>query len=307
MFTKAWYDALSPELRGQINDASNPGHFNWHIYTRMNWGEPWYAGFRESQTLYRFKNQFYFERNLMPHMLGWFALRPDTSIEDAEWLLARAAGFDAGFALAASLASTAQLAADAVLGRRRQAVRRHARYFGARSSNGKPPGWPARSRRRSRPLLRDNSREFHLESAGTGQWRLYEVLAARFSQDASKPGPAEFQFANTNAPQALQWVVRCDAKQPVSGLKLELGGKQVVALAETTVPAGGALKYTGGAEAVICTEAWKEVGRMPVDRQAAQAGTGVVELKLGYAPQKDANLKLEVRTLGPPIAVGGKK
>jgi hypothetical protein len=54
----------------------------------------------------------HFERNLMPHMLGWFALRADTSVEDAEWLLARAAGFDAGFALAASLASTAQLEAD---------------------------------------------------------------------------------------------------------------------------------------------------------------------------------------------------
>jgi len=112
-------------------------------------------------------------------------------------------------------------------------------------------------------------------SVGKGQWRLYEVLGARFSQDASKPGPAAFQFTNTNAPQALQWVVRCDAKQPVSGLKLELGGKQVVALGETTVPAGGALKYAGGAEAVICTEAWKEVGRMPVDRQAAQAGSGI--------------------------------
>ena len=24
----------------------------------------------------------------MPRMLGWFALRPDTSVEDAEWLLA---------------------------------------------------------------------------------------------------------------------------------------------------------------------------------------------------------------------------
>jgi len=106
LFTTAWFDALAPELRGRvINDASRPGHFNWHIYTRMNWGEPWYAGFRESQTLYRFKNQAHFERNLMPRMLGWFALRPDTSLEDAEWLLAKAAGFKAGFALATSLAS----------------------------------------------------------------------------------------------------------------------------------------------------------------------------------------------------------
>jgi len=84
LFTQSWHDALKPGLQGTvINDASNPGHFNWHINTRMNWGEPWYAGFRESQTLYRFKNQVLFERNFMPPMLGWFALRPDTSVEDA--------------------------------------------------------------------------------------------------------------------------------------------------------------------------------------------------------------------------------
>jgi hypothetical protein len=93
LFTKAWHDRLSPGLRGRvINDASNPGHFNWHIYTRMNWGEPWYAGFRESQTQYRLQNQKYYRRNLMPSMLGWFQMGPSTSIEDAEWLLARAAG-----------------------------------------------------------------------------------------------------------------------------------------------------------------------------------------------------------------------
>ena len=178
----------SPELRGQINDASNPGHFNWHIYTRMNWGEPWYAGFRESQTLYRFKNQLHFERNLMPRMLGWFALRPDTSIEDAEWLLARAAGFDAGFALAASLASTAQLEADpdsadaakqfgatpAILAAIKQ-------WETARMAGAFPAGAKAR--------LRDNTREFHLQPAGPGQWDLFEVhvCAHSLTMPASPP------------------------------------------------------------------------------------------------------------------------
>ena len=306
LFTKAWYDALSPELRGQvINDASNPGHFNWHIYTRMNWGEPWYAGFRESQTLYRFKNQVYFERNFMPHMLGWFALRPDTSIEDAEWLLARAAGFDAGFALAASLASTAQLEADA-------SSADAARQFGATPvilaaiqqwETARIAGaFPAPVK----AALRDNRREFHLEAAGAGRWRLYEVHSERFTHDGSKPGQAEFQFTNTNAPQALQWVLRNIGKEPVVGITLELGGKQVVALGETVVPAGGALKYAGGAEAVICTQAWKEVGRVAVNAPAAQAGTGSQGVKLGCVPQTGASLKLEMRTLGPAIAVGGK-
>ena len=175
LFTTAWYDALTPVLRGRvINDASNPGHFNWHIYTRMNWGEPWGAGFRKGQTLYRFKNQLYFERNLMPHMLGWFALSQETTVQDAEWLLARAAGFDAGFALAAGLASTAQLAADpAALDTARQygatpaileAIRQ---WETARLAGAFPDDLKA--------ALRDNTREFHLESAGPGRWDLYPV------------------------------------------------------------------------------------------------------------------------------------
>ena len=178
LFTKAWYDALAPEVRDQINDASNPGHFTWHIATRMNWGEPWYAGFRESQTLYRFKNQLFFQRNLMPHMLGWFALRPETTLEDAEWMLARAAGYDAGFALAVSAESTAQLEAAAASAESSQgqgafeaileAVRQWetARMAGAFSEKIKS-------------ALRDNQKEFHLEPTGPGRWDLFAVERAR--------------------------------------------------------------------------------------------------------------------------------
>ncbi|HKH59275.1 MAG TPA: hypothetical protein VKA49_00510, partial [Flavitalea sp.] len=106
LFTKTWYDNLKPELKGKvINDASNPGHYFWHIYTRMNWGEPWYAGFRESQLQLRLKNQQFFRRNLMPSMLGWFNLRPETTPEDIEWMLALGAGYNAGFGLSLSLES----------------------------------------------------------------------------------------------------------------------------------------------------------------------------------------------------------
>ena len=106
LFTKTWYDNLKPELQGKvINDASNPGHYFWHIYTRMNWGEPWYAGFRESQLQLRLKNQQFFRRNLMPSMLGWFSLRPETSSEDIEWMLALGAGYNAGFGLSTSIES----------------------------------------------------------------------------------------------------------------------------------------------------------------------------------------------------------
>ena len=211
----------------------------------MNWGEPWYAGFRESQTLYRFKNQVQFERNLMPRMLGWFALRPDTSIEDAEWLLARAAGFDAGFALATSLASTAQLEADpnsadaarqfgatpAILAAIRQ-------WETARMAGAFPPAIKA--------MLRDNTREFHLQPAGPGQWDLFEVHSVRFTHDAGKSAATEQHLPTRTPAQPLLWTLTSTSKEPLAGIVLEINGRRVVDLKESTLPPGGSLKYLGG-------------------------------------------------------------
>ncbi|MBI4324186.1 MAG: hypothetical protein HY674_02890 [Chloroflexi bacterium] len=175
LFTEAWYEALVPELRGQVRrSSSNPAHFTWHVTTFQNWGEPWYAGFRQSQTLYRFKNQLFFERNLLPPMLGWFSLRPDTTLADAEWLLARAAGYDAGFALATSIHSTAQLtAADASPQTKNvAAILEAVKQWETARLAGAFPG-------EVKALLRDNQREFHLEPAGTGQWDLYPIESGR--------------------------------------------------------------------------------------------------------------------------------
>jgi hypothetical protein len=177
LFTKAWYDALKPELRGRvINDASNPGHFNWHIATRYNWGEPWYAAFRQSQTLYRLKNQLFYTRNLIPHMLGWFAVRAETTPEDAEWLCARAAGYDAGFALATSFDSKATQSSGDVAGmdKKRAAIFEVINQWEtARQSNAFPES--------VKPALQDVNREFHLTPVGPGEWELKPV---------KPPGPA---------------------------------------------------------------------------------------------------------------------
>lgn len=306
LFTLAWYDALSPALRGQvINDASNPGHFNWHIYTRMNWGEPWYAGFRESQTLYRFKNQVYFERNLMPRMLGWFALRPETSVEDAEWLLARAAGFDAGFALAASLASTAQLEAD-------PSSADAAKRFGATPAilhavkeweTARMAGaFPAEVK----VALRDNNREFHLVNAGLGRWDLYEVHVQRFVHDAANPAPTECVFTNLDAAQPLQWTVTAAAKEPIAGLTWAINGRQVMDLKDRPLPPGANLKYVGGPEALVGDATWEELGSAPVDAQAARVEAGSARINVGCATQAGASLKIELRTLGPATRIAIK-
>jgi hypothetical protein len=168
LFTQAWYDALEPELRGHIiNDASNSHHFTWHVATRYNWGEPWYAGFRQSQTLYRLKNQLFYTRNLIPRMLGWFAVREETTPEDAEWLCARAAGFDAGFALATSFESKAQQISSGVveLEKKKAAILEVVRQWETARQSGAFP-------ENVKPLLQDVNRDFHLVPLGPREWNL---------------------------------------------------------------------------------------------------------------------------------------
>ena len=82
-----------------VNGTSQSSHFYWHLNTYMNWGEPWYGGMRESQNEIRFNNQATLERNYQPNMLGWFWYQEGTTLEEMEWMLARAAGWNAGYAL----------------------------------------------------------------------------------------------------------------------------------------------------------------------------------------------------------------
>ncbi|MBL9136190.1 MAG: hypothetical protein JNK85_09995 [Verrucomicrobiales bacterium] len=298
LFTRAWYDALKPELRGQvINDASLPGHSNWHINTRMNWGEPWYGGFRESQTLYRFKNQVYFERNLMPRMLGWFALRPETSVEDAEWLLARAAGFHAGFTLATSLASTAQLEADP-----RSADT--ARKFGAVPAILEAiRHWETARMARAFPdtiraALRDNSREFHLQPTGARAWNLHEVFLHRFTHDLARTEPSQFAFDARELAQPLTWTLASTAKAPLTGIQLTWNDAAVADLAAVTIPLGGRLRYGGGPDLVVTDAGWKEVGRLPIDPRRHAPAKGQQTLVVRTQVPTEGALKLEVRELG---------
>lgn len=82
-----------------VMGSSRDNHYFWHFNSYLNWGEPWYGGFRESQSDVRMANQPFYENNYLPNMLGWFLITAQTSPDDIDWMLARAAGFNAGYAL----------------------------------------------------------------------------------------------------------------------------------------------------------------------------------------------------------------
>ncbi|MFT3704703.1 MAG: hypothetical protein QM802_20225 [Agriterribacter sp.] len=86
-FIDLWYRSLNKEFS---TCGAGTFHYYWHVFSFMNWGEPWYNALRQSQVNYRIENQRYFQRNDIPHMLGWFSMGADYRVEETEWIQARA-------------------------------------------------------------------------------------------------------------------------------------------------------------------------------------------------------------------------
>lgn len=290
LFVKKWYDLLKPELKGHvINDASGPGHYFWHIFTRMNWGEPWYAGFRESQTQYRLKNQDYFYRNLMPRMLGWFQLNSTTSMEDMEWLLARAAGFDAGFGLSAGIESFQQHGfSDKILATIREWET--ARLSGAFNDTQKES-------------LRDIKKEFHLIKETANSWKLHPVQVNYFEHQSmakqpGEPSSSSFSFNNPYEGQLMQFIITLRGEntqweKPV----LEINNFDRVEIPFTLE--GSQILVCDGQSIRLLDKNWKlikELTGIPVPK--LKSGDNKIAVDGSVAGGNNPSVKIEVRSLG---------
>jgi hypothetical protein len=296
LFTSAWYNALSDDIRSHyIADASRTSHYFWHIYTRMNWGEPWYAGFRESQTEYRLKNQAYFRRNMMPGMLGWFQMRPETSVEDIEWMLARSAAFDAGYAFVTSF--------DAVEanGRSEEILDLIGNWEEARLAGAFSPDQKAR--------MEDIGNEFHLKRAEGGGWVLHQIypVVARVLSRARQPGEpthGTVSFDNVGPHQPLHFILKAEGVS-VDGVFVELDGSGGVEL-PIRLRDGESLAYDGGATATHYSPQWRMLGEVTVTDAGLEVRPGSHTLMVdGERWEGEGNLKLEIRIWGEAEAVVG--
>lgn len=298
LFVQTWYEHLKPGLKGEIiNDASNPGHYFWHIFTRMNWGEPWYAGFRESQTQYRLMNQDYFDRNLMPNMLGWFSLSSETSLMDVEWLLARAAGFDAGFGLSTSFEALQDNGQSDLLLRKIKSWEQ-ARLNGAFGAHQKE-------------FMKDIDKEFTLQEAGENEWELREVFGEAYdlTNKEKQPGEPSFHsidFSNSFAEQPLQFLISAKEKGIITNVKIELNN-----YAKVDIPVdlgdGNILSYEGGANAVLYDKNWNVIEDIGINASKLIVSKGNQHLNIGLEGSNKVTAKLELKVIGEPVLITGKR
>jgi hypothetical protein len=297
LFVKAWYDALKPEIKDNyIMDASRPGHYFWHMFTRMNWGEPWYAGFRESQTTYRLLNQDYFRRNYFPCMLGWFSMRETTSLEDIEWLLTRSAAFDAGYSLLTS--------PDIIQmnGYGSEILEKIKQWEKARMNNAFSD-----DQKRRMEKIED---EFSLVQVDENAWELIPFKVKRYEHENKVRQPGEpvwstFTYENIYEKQPLSFILSTSENANVSKINIEINNFKTIVL-EVVLKANQYLKYEGGDVMVLYDKTWNTIKDYPVVKQDLEIGKGISQLKVGckFTGSETASLKLEIKTKGPPEPIG---
>jgi hypothetical protein len=187
LFAKDIYDQLKHDF---IIGTSLSKTFYWHIGSYYNWGEPWYGGFKESMQQYRIDNQGLFDRNYMPHMLGWYLLAENTTLSEMEWMLSRAAGYNAGFAM---VARPAALRKNSQTNQLLDAIRE---WELARNGNA--------FTKAQQEQLKNPKNEFHLEKRSEGKWTLHQyAMSPVFIREKFERQPGE--PTHTNWDLQYQW------------------------------------------------------------------------------------------------------
>ena len=291
LFTQTWFNNLNQEIRQHyIADASRTSHFFWHTYTRMNWGEPWYAGFRESQTEYRLKNQEYFKRNMMPGMLGWFKMTPETSIEDIEWMLVRSAAFNAGYAFVTNYEAIEEN------GHTEKILKLLGEWEKARLSG-------AFSNEQKHRMENINT-EFHLEPINQNEWNLYQVHSFKFNHKKKVRQPGEplystFSFENPAESQPLNFILKA-INGDVKDIKIEIDSYKEISL-PVILKAGEIIKYTGGNLAIKYSKNWEIIKEFNIDASELIVAKGEHKLTFycSFPGEKESLVKMEVRIIEP--------
>ncbi|WP_345003788.1 hypothetical protein [Snuella lapsa] len=222
-FAKRVFEGTQKNL---VNGSSRTTHYYWHINHYINWGEPWYGGFRQSQSEYRFKNQPFLEANYLPNMLGWFSLRPHTTIADIEWMLARGAAYNAGFALSANPdALRNNPNTNTILDLIR--IWEKARLSGAFTDKQKQQ-------------LKDLSKEFHLEETiRDKEWKLmmfqdYDFVFEKIEVQPGQPTYAEWKYTNETGEQPFKAFITLDGEKDaaVSDITIEVSNHASISIPE---------------------------------------------------------------------------
>jgi hypothetical protein len=293
-FIDTWYRNID---RYRLVCGAGTFHYYWHIFSFMNWGEPWYNALRESQVNYRIENQRYFERNLMPGMLGWFTLNPEYRPEDVEWIQARSAGFNAGYLIRIDERIENNGYRDQLF----EAIRE---WQNARRLDAFSPEQKVR--------LKDPHNEFHLERTGNDEWNLYPVNLSRGfihkyrEVQTGETLTSKFNFENPYREQPVQFYITAagdsDVSASVSGISLKVNDYQSMDISVSLT--SGQRVVCDGKKVYLCDRTWKRIREINCDKiPAISSGKTEIDVTCRFSDPDSPHLEFEFKSVGTPEQV----
>ena len=282
-----------------INDASRLQHFNWHIHSRMNWGEPWGEAMRTGQVEGRIRNQAFFRRNLFPRMLGWFLIRladkkfECSTLEDIEWAMSEAAGFDGGYAM------TIRVNTLKKHGKIDELLTAMKNWDKLRLKNAFTEEQKAK--------LRLPETEWHLEDKGNGSYDLYPIsVSKRYNCDLSElqpgqPGGADWSLDTPyDGKAALR--LKVDGDGPISNIMFKTASSTVKFNCEVDDGQYLILGFDGKAE--ITDKNYKTIETVkPQGEFTVPAGTSAIAFSCDHDKDCCPDVIVRFMTRGQPETI----
>ena len=267
-----------------VNGTSQSSHFYWHLNTYMNWGEPWYGGMRESHNEIRFNNQATLERNYQPNMLGWFWYQAGTTLEEMEWMLARAAGWDAGYAL---VVNPGAIGKNPYTTEVIEAIRI----------------WEEAKNRdiftdSQKKLLKAGENDFSLLMIGENEFQLQYYRKEKFTHEnlvlqPGQPHYSEWEFSNGSDEQDLYFRLLASGEEgELEAFVLELDGSHSFEI-PFTLKAGYSCIFDGRGMLLLYDEKGSLKKKAEVEWKGTRLEKGSHALQVSCTFSSDSNLELQ--------------
>jgi hypothetical protein len=287
LFAKDVYDQVKHDF---IIGTSLSKTFYWHIGSYYNWGEPWYGGFKESMQQYRIDNQGLFDRNYMPHMLGWYLLAENTTLPEMEWMLSRAAGYNAGFAM---VARPAALRKNPLSNQLLDAIRE---WESARNGNA--------FSKALQENLKNPKNEFHLEKRDEGKWTLHQYamspvfIREKFERQPGEPTHTTWNLQYNWKEQPLQFRMQITGKiGSVKNIKMQIDNYKEL-LFPIELSAGESLVSDGTETIRLYDKNGKPKGSFKLQTKPPIVSSGAHVILIDSDFSGDENPKIEVQFKG---------
>ena len=207
-----------------------------------------------------------------------------------EWMLARSAAFDAGYAFITShkiLETHGQ--SDQVLELVKQWER--ARIGGAFPTDLKKE-------------MENIENEYHLETIGVNEWNLYPLATEiyRHVKKVRQPGEplySSFDFNNPYPKQPLVLNIQVLEDSKCKDITVELDSYKKI-IFPITLSDNQIIRYNGGNTAILYDKNWNKIKRIDLEIEKIEIGKGEHTLALDckFLKAKNSEIKLEVKTIG---------